>query len=280
MSDPGSPSANRAAPKVSAELTTKDLARVVVHHRRLPSTSDRALALSKAGARHGLAVIADEQTAGRGQRGRVWRSDPGAGLYVSFVLRTALAPARAALTTLAAGVAVCEGLGRLVDAPLGLKWPNDVLVAEPGPRYGTKLAGILFEAVSDQDVVHHAILGIGVNLRAPSDPALASFATSLEDLGADDPRNLEVLVAIANALDEWLGRLETGAMAAVTGAWSAAAMGVGQTVEIDQGDRRVRGELLGLSVDGALSVKTAEGVRAVYHGRLALPGSPQGPELR
>ena len=57
-------------------------------------------------------------------------------------------------------------------------------------------------------------------------------------------------------------------------------MGVGQTVEIDQGDRKVRGELLGLFEDGALSVKTAAGVRPVYHGRLALPGSPVSPELR
>ena len=93
--------------------------------------------------RDGTVVIADAQTAGRGRRGRTWFSPPGSGLYVSVVL----APARAAsepdratmLLTLAAGVALAEGVERATGLSPDIKWPNDLLVG------GRKLAGILAE---------------------------------------------------------------------------------------------------------------------------------------
>ena len=183
------------------------------------------------------------------------------------------------MTTLAAGVAVRAALAPLVDVDLGLKWPNDVMVKSAGEHYGRKLAGILFEATSDADTVHHAVLGIGVNLKRPSDPALSGFATSLEALGAEATMNLGVMARIANALEPWLERLEDGEWSMVTDAWTRAAIGLGQTVEIRQGDRIQRGTLRGLSSDGAILLATATGTNQVYHGRLALPDAPVAPEL-
>ena len=118
----------------------------------LPSTMDAASALAHDGAPHGVVVVADEQTSGRGRRGTTWASPPGAGLYFSFVARPDQASMQSLpLLTLAAGVAVREGIAVATGLAADLKWPNDLIV---GRR---KLAGILAEGVAigtpDQAVI-------------------------------------------------------------------------------------------------------------------------------
>ncbi len=107
------------------------------------STMDLAAEAVQAGAAEGLVIVADEQTAGRGRRGRSWSSPAGAGLYLSFVLRPTLdadAGVRLlALVTLAAGVAVRESIINASGLVPELKWPNDLVVDR------RKLAGILAE---------------------------------------------------------------------------------------------------------------------------------------
>src|SRR5262249_40520503 len=133
----------------------------------------------------GFIVVADEQTAGRGRRGRTWFSPPGAGLYVSVVLAPATArvdPARATLlTTLCAGVALVEGVERAPGLRADLKWPNDLHVSR------RKLAGILAEGAGNT-----VVLGYGVNVAtAALPPELRERATSLEtELGRSVDRTV------------------------------------------------------------------------------------------
>ena len=116
------------------------------------STNDDGLAWAAAGAPEGAWIVAGMQTAGRGRRGRVWASPPGAGLYLSVVFRPwpATAPdspsdPAMSLLTVMAGVAVVEASADATGVRATLKWPNDVVVETDGapPR---KLAGILAEA--------------------------------------------------------------------------------------------------------------------------------------
>src|SRR5204863_8161954 len=127
----------------------------------------------------GTTVAADAQTAGRGRLGRVWFSPPGAGLYVSIVLRppgdlsTRSNPS--AFLTLASGVAIAEAVRTATGLPAEIKWPNDVVI---GRR---KLGGILAEAAAQGDRLQHVIVGFGVNLQNTSFPVeLADRATSIE----------------------------------------------------------------------------------------------------
>ena len=102
--------------------------------RWLPSTTstmDVASRLAHEGAPHGVVVVADEQTSGRGRRGTTWASPPGAGLYLSFIARPPIPTAVSAppsLLTLAAGVAVREGIATATGLAADLKWPNDVII--------------------------------------------------------------------------------------------------------------------------------------------------------
>jgi len=157
--------------------------------------ADRA---ARAGAAHGTVITADEQTRGRGRRGRTWSSIPGAGLSLSVVLRPPVALADVPPITLAAGVAVCDAVNSLgVEA--SIKWPNDVVVA------GKKMAGILTEMSSSSMKLEHVVLGIGVNVSAvPVD--VADVGISLDQALGRPSTLATVYVALVAELSTWLTR--------------------------------------------------------------------------
>ena len=162
--------------------------------------------------------MADEQTAGRGRRGREWFSPPGSGLYVSIVLTPGRArhqPARATmLLTLAAGVALAEAVETATALRVDLKWPNDLFVAR------RKLAGILAEAAGVERAPQPVVLGYGINISPMAyPPELRDRATSLEsEAGRPVDRALvlvETLAAVARRYDDLLdGRFD-----AILDAW-------------------------------------------------------------
>jgi BirA family transcriptional regulator, biotin operon repressor / biotin---[acetyl-CoA-carboxylase] ligase len=121
------------------------LGRPRLHLRSVGSTNERARELAEAGAPHGTAVTAGEQTAGRGRQGRGWSTPPGSAIALSLVIRDP-----DPLLSLRAGLAVAD----LAGAAARVKWPNDVLLD------GRKVAGVLVEG-RPQDC--WAVLGIGVN---------------------------------------------------------------------------------------------------------------------
>jgi BirA family transcriptional regulator, biotin operon repressor / biotin---[acetyl-CoA-carboxylase] ligase len=163
------------------------------------STNDIALSLAQAGAPEGTAVLADLQRAGRGRHGRSWFSPPGAGLYLSVVVRCADLASPISLLTLASGVAVAEAVASTTGLPVELKWPNDVVIGRPW----RKLAGVLCESTGVGGRVDAVVVGIGVNLRAAAyPPELGDRATSIEvELGRSIDRAPIVVECLAQLTD-------------------------------------------------------------------------------
>ena len=163
----------------------------------------------KRGAPQGAVALALAQTAGRGRQGREWFSPPGAGLYMSVVVRS---PAVAPMLTLAGGVAVAEGIAAPPDCrsrSSGRTTSSSQDAHAPGRR--RKLAGILAEGIDRADGLQHVVLGIGINVRpAAYPPELAARVTSLEhELGRAVDAGL-VLAEILVALNEQVTALEAG----------------------------------------------------------------------
>jgi len=226
------------------------------------STNDVAITATEAGVPEGLVVAANTQSRGRGRVGRSWSSPPGAGLYVSVVLRPT-GPALQ-LLTIAAGVAIAEGVHAASGLDTRVKWPNDVHV---GSR---KLAGILAEAGSSAGAVDHVVLGFGINiLRAAYPPDVAARATSIEsELGRRVDRGL-VLAECLAALSNRYSMLQSGAAADVIAAWRArAATDVGRVVEweVERGARR--GLAQGIDATGALLVRVDDQIVRVISGEV------------
>jgi BirA family biotin operon repressor/biotin-[acetyl-CoA-carboxylase] ligase len=237
------------------------------------STMDVAMEAARDLHAEGLVVVADEQTAGRGRGGRVWASPAGAGLYFSILLRPPAASAAGAaaagpsvpgLLTLAAGVAVAEGVATATGLAVTLKWPNDVYV---GPR---KLAGILAEAVTDGTGAQSVVLGVGVNLlRAAYPREIANVATSVEsELGRVVDRGT-LLAAILGAMARRYAQLLEGHYDDVLRAWLARAPAAsGAPVEWETPGGMRRGVTAGIDQAGALLVRTGSGVERVISGEL------------
>jgi BirA family biotin operon repressor/biotin-[acetyl-CoA-carboxylase] ligase len=157
------------------------------------STNDDAKRAAAAGAPHGATFIADAQTAGRGRGGHAWHSPPGENLYLSIVLRPAVAATEIAPITLAAGLAVARVVERAVSGgtQVALKWPNDVLAN------GRKIAGVLVEGQLRGDRVASLVVGIGLNVATRVFPTeLEGRATSLALLGARELDRSSIAAAL------------------------------------------------------------------------------------
>jgi BirA family biotin operon repressor/biotin-[acetyl-CoA-carboxylase] ligase len=219
------------------------------------STSDEAARLARAGCEHGTVVTATAQSAGRGRQGRTWHSAPGAGVYLSAVLRLVLAPRDVPGLTLAVGVAVCDAVRRSGVTAAGLKWPNDIVVGGPdGPR---KLGGILSETTSAAGRIDSIVIGVGVNLGGELPAELAGRATTLAAEGAvtDHAAFVELLL---RELEPWIDRYVAGGLAAVVPAWESRvepAVRVRATVD----GTVVVGAPAGLDIDGALRLRDDTG---------------------
>src|SRR5215467_12879272 len=129
----------------------------ILRYESLPSTNTEVARLAAQGAEEGLAIVADEQTAGRGRLQRAWSSPKGAGLYFSILLRPAIASDRWPLITFVAALAAGDALHEAAGVQTDIKWPNDLLSGE------RKICGILAEAI-DTPNGRAVIVGIGINL--------------------------------------------------------------------------------------------------------------------
>lgn len=229
-------------------------------HASVPSTMDLAASLVTTGASQGVVVGADQQTAGRGRRGRIWESPSAAGLYFSFIARPALrASAALPLLTLAAGVGVRAGVQAALGWAPELKWPNDVMV---GRR---KLAGILAEGMAVGTPSQAVVIGVGLNvLPTAYPPEVSARATSLEaELGRAVDRG-QVLAAVLAALCDSLVTLERSP-GDILQAWRAASPSAsGTRVEWDGG----AGTTAGIDDAGALLIRTSSGIERVIAGEL------------
>ena len=218
------------------------------------STLDVAHALAESGAPAGTLVLADRQTAGRGRHGRAWSSPPGAGLSLTLVERDVELAALGVLP-IRLGLAAAPALDAFADAPVSLKWPNDLWLGE------RKLAGVLVEARWQAGALAWIAIGVGVNVVAPEDVARAAGLRA-------GTRRLDVLAALVPAL--------RAAMRA-TGALDDAELAAYARRDVARGrwcDAPVAGVVAGLRADGALLVETEWGEQPITQGSLTFAAPP------
>jgi len=235
-------------------------------HEVLPSTSDLCRSLAVAGEPAGLAVLARQQTQGRGSRGRDWQSPVG-NLYLSVLLRPQQPARDAAQWSLLAGVAVVETLAAYLPADasagLRLKWPNDVLL------HGAKLAGLLIDSSANPaGSIDWLVLGIGVNLAvAPQVPGRATAA--LAEL-VEAPALEAFADALLIRLGHWSAVRAAEGFGAVRHAWLLRGPPPGSDIGLRVGAQTLAGGFAGLGEDGSLLLRSGDRVRAFAAGEVLL----------
>jgi len=229
-----------------------------------PSTNALLGERAAAGAPSGTAIVCELQSAGRGRRGASWHSGLGDSVTLSVLWRFERGAAGLSGLPLAIGVACARALESLGAGGVGLKWPNDIV------RGDGKLGGILVEVSGDARRAAAAVIGVGINVRAPA-AAKRAVERPVADLGgAVGSRNalaarLVAEIAAAAAVferegfgafrDEWLRRH----------AWH------GRQVRVLAPSRRtVDGVAVGVADDGALIVDTPRGPERFHAAEVSL----------
>ncbi|MCB1859985.1 MAG: bifunctional biotin--[acetyl-CoA-carboxylase] ligase/biotin operon repressor BirA [Gammaproteobacteria bacterium] len=215
----------------------------------------------------GCACLAEQQTAGRGRRGRTWVSPFGSNIYLSIYWKFDVDLAGISGLSLAAGLAVVKSLKEIGLLDIGLKWPNDVV------WNNRKLAGLLLEVTGEQGGPSHVVLGVGLNSRLDIHQASAIDQpwVDLHSLpnGADISRNLlaaRILEALLNALS----RFAVEGFGPLVAEWKVHDVYYGETVMLQMGNSHVVGTNCGVSDSGALLLREAGTVRAYHGGELSL----------
>ena len=209
----------------------------------IDSTNAEAMRRLEAGAGSGLVCTAEQQSAGRGRRGRHWVSPYACNLYLSVVWEYSQGAAALEGLSLAAGVAVARALRRCGVPPVQLKWPNDILYD------GAKLGGVLLEMAGDAAGACQVVAGVGLNVAMPgkASTAIDQAWTDLERVteGAAPGRN----ALLATLLDELLplvADFEAGGFSAWRDQWLELDAFAGRSVVLTTGDHQMAGTARGV----------------------------------
>ncbi|MBM3745467.1 MAG: biotin--[acetyl-CoA-carboxylase] ligase [Acidobacteria bacterium] len=229
------------------------------------STMTDAALLAAAGCASGTAVVAEEQTAGQGRHGRVWRSERASGLYLTVVLRLPLPLDDVPVLTLALGLATAEAIARTTGLACDLRWPNDVLLD------GRKCAGILVQTAGGAFLV-----GIGINVNHAAFPAeLAGSATSLRLVSGVGHSREALLEALLLSLDSFVKMLVEGGRDPVVRMFSrSSSYTFGKRVTVEQGGALIEGVTDGLTPSGFLMLRRDDGTTILITAGGVRPAGP------
>ncbi len=264
---------------IFAKLTpkTKHLLSFLDLQYSIPSTNTYALEhLARTAAAKGesnpsgLVVFAEQQSAGRGRRGKEWKSALGRNIACSMVWRFSGGAAALSGLSLAIGVALTKALERQGYSGILLKWPNDLLWNDK------KLAGILIEMSGDAAGPCDVVVGIGVNLTMSKIEGIDIDQSWVDLLEIGDKQEIKKNALAAEMLNEILPLLagfEQNGFAYYQSAWAERDALLGKEVAITIGEERFLGQYAGVEVDGAICIKTDQGIRRFNGGEVSLRSS-------
>lgn len=216
-------------------LGTRRIGRSVICFDTVDSTSDVAFDSARQGGTDGLVVLAESQRHGRGRLGRQWISPPGANLLFSVLLTDAAPPGEA--LTIAAGLAVAEGIESACGLACRVRWPNDVLLD------GGKVAGVLVE-VRRRARRRCVVLGIGINANAHPPPEhVGRPATSLAAHLSGAADRIEVVRAVLRQLDLRVRQAAAGELDELHSGWLARCDMINERITVWSRGRRYVGRV-------------------------------------
>lgn len=249
-------------PQEIEALLAPDTPHAVKVFHTLPSTNTTLRALAEEGAPHGTAIIAEGQTAGRGRLQRAFSSPPGAGLYLSMLVRGTLTKKSLPLLTPYAAQAAAEAIERVANVTVGIKWVNDLRIGEK------KIAGILTEGgFSPDGSPNYAVVGIGVNLTPGALPSeLSTIAAAIGDF-APPPTREVLAAAILDRFYEGLPRIADGAFLTE---YRKRSVVLGRTVTATDANRTFVGKAVAIEDDGALRLDTEGGTVLLRAGEVSI----------
>ncbi len=239
-----------SAESIMDGLEMQVIGRNVLYYPSITSTNDAARERAGQGAPEGTAVVAGEQTAGRGRLKRTWVTPAG-----NIALSVILYPDKSVLPSIImmASLAVCHSIESVTGLKTEIKWPNDVLID------GKKVCGILIESDIRNDKVNYDIVGIGINVNVGKEAisGVLAPATSLSIEAGKEISRLQVIMELLADMDRMYFTLLSGGT--VYEEWRDRLITLGEEVRVTAGDEVFEGIAESVDKDGSLLVRSPDG---------------------
>lgn len=264
----------KMAPDIISEDELKSIRRTewigqeIFYFPVIDSTNTKAKQLAEEGYPEGTLVVAEQQDAGRGRRGRSWESPWGSGIFMTLMLKPDIKPDNASMLTLVAALAVAAAIRKCTKRPAGIKWPNDIVMN------GKKVCGILTEMSAQIDYVNHIVIGIGVNVHNEIFPKeLAQMATSLY-LETNEHQNRAALIEeIWEQFEQYYEIfLQKQDLSGLVREYENHLVNMHQIVRVLDPKEPFEGKAMGITARGELIVDTWESRKLVSAGEVSVRG--------
>lgn len=234
----------------------------------IDSTNNEAKRQAEAGAPQGLLVVGEQQTAGRGRRGRAWESKKGEGIFMSLLLKPDIEPGNASMLTLVMGMAVRDALENVGKLDARIKWPNDIVCD------GKKVCGILTEMSAQIDYINHIVIGVGINIHNQEFPEeIRHMATSVYQQTGEHICRAELAAESLARFEEYYAcYLKTQNLRGLLDEYNSHLINHGREVLVTDIRKSYTGIAQGINEMGELIVETDEGIVHVSAGEVSVRG--------
>lgn len=235
----------------------------------IDSTNIRARQLGENHAPHGTLVVSEQQTAGRGRRGRSWKSPAGSSIYMSILLKPDFLPTQAPMLTIVMAYSVAVALRRKTGLDFQIKWPNDIVLN------GKKVVGILTEMSTEIGYINHVVIGVGINVNTETFPKeLCATATSIRKESGTTWKRAELIGEILREFEVQYDRfIVEKDLSYLQEAYNAILVNCNREVCILAEKDGYHAIALGIDPKGELLVRKEDGSEeAVYAGEVSVRG--------
>lgn len=232
------------------------------------STNTQAKSLGEGDAPNGTLVVAGKQESGRGRRGRSFESPAGTGIFMTLLLRPEIEPQNASMLTLVSALAVAKGIEHMVNLPVQIKWPNDIVIN------GKKVCGILTEMSAQMDYVNYIVIGIGINVGNEEFPEeIKDVATSIYLESGKHVNRAMLIEKIWEEFEDYYELYEkTQDLSSLVKEYDSYLVNRGQKVRVLDSKEPYEGKAMGITDRGELIVDTWEARRLVSAGEVSVRG--------
>jgi len=256
--------------EITQDLKTKFIGKRVYYFEEIDSTQNFAQQIALDEKEDGTIIIAERQTAGRGRLERKWTSPKG-GIWFSVIIHPKFDVSTSTLVPIAGAVALSKSIKLILDVDVSVKWPNDITLD------GKKVAGMLVDASIQANNIDYLILGIGINFDIDSKKLGKRLSKSPNFYGVNSLRKKSDITPPKLLLKEFLvqfekslSQLNKGEKSKIVKEWMKRTNNLNKKIRINTSEGKVSGTFQGIDIDGALKLKTGNGIKKIFVGDVVL----------